>query len=103
MEFGFEQIDNINNIDDWKDALNTFFEQKDEWAEVENYIKETTNEKQNEHENTVIDKSVQNCAYHEVDFQYRLLEKDFEKAHKASNEILKLLSGNKLYSGYRAW
>lgn len=103
LEFGFQQIDNIKDINNWKDSLQTFFDQGEDWQEVEDYIRETTNEKQIERETLKIDNSIQRCAINEVEFQYRLLEKNYEKAHEEANKILNTIGRNPLYGGYRAW
>lgn len=103
LEFGFQQIDNIKDINNWKDSLQTFFDQGEEWQEVEDYIRETTNEKQQDRETITVDDSIQKCAINEVKFQYTLLEKNYEKSHDEANKILSILGRNPLISGYRAW
>ncbi|ASK59437.1 hypothetical protein CFN60_13990 [Bacillus velezensis] len=103
IEFGFDQIDTIKDMDSWKESLEIFFEQEKEWEEVENYIKQNTDSKQKAFERLTIDGSIEKCALHEVDFQYNLIEGDYEQSRKEINELMKLLGRKPLLKGYRAW
>lgn len=103
LEFGFEQIENIKDINNWKDSLKTFFDHGEAWEDAESYIKETSSEKEKSRQNISVDESLQKCAINEVEFQYKLLEKNYERAHDEANKILNALGRNPLYNGYRAW
>ncbi|WP_313150115.1 helicase C-terminal domain-containing protein [Lysinibacillus capsici] len=108
LEFGFGQIDNIKDITNWKDSLKLFFDQSHEWEEVEDYIKSTTDQKQQEREEFYKSeesekfKGIEKCSINEVNFQYSLMEKDYEKCNQEAFCIIENLGRNPIFKGYRA-
>ncbi|MCU4768281.1 helicase C-terminal domain-containing protein [Bacillus toyonensis] len=103
LNFGFEQIEYIRDLDSWKELLELFFTQDEEWSEADEYIKTTTSTMQIETESSEVLDTVEKAAIHEVNFQYYLLEKNFEKSHEEIDQILRKLSRDSSLKGYRAW
>ncbi|WP_242316947.1 helicase C-terminal domain-containing protein [Bacillus cereus group sp. BfR-BA-01489] len=103
LDFGFSQIDHIRDLESWKESLELFFTHGEEWSVVEEYIKTTASSMQVERKKSEVLSTVEKAAIHEVNFQYNLLEKNFEKAHEEVNQVLRKLSRDSSLKGYRAW
>ncbi|GKV55988.1 hypothetical protein NCCP2222_19350 [Sporosarcina sp. NCCP-2222] len=123
LDFGLSQIDEINDIENWKASLSTFFEQNEDWDEADDHIKSKTIEKEKEREiererekekennegeeGEVISSDTKNILEEiyakEINFQYYLFDKNFEKANKEAFSIIKSLGRSSAYKEYRAW
>ncbi|WP_394542671.1 helicase C-terminal domain-containing protein [Priestia aryabhattai] len=103
IEFGFEQINFIKDLESWKESLDIFFNQKEDWEAAEEYIKSITDIKQEEREDTEEKQLVEMCALHEINFLYNLWDKNLEKAHREAAKILENAGRDHSLKGYRAW
>lgn len=103
LSFGFEQIENITDLDDWKSSLEIFYDQGDEWDSIDEYIKSETEAIQKSRKDETDSTILRDCSNHEINFQYRLINKDFEGANRELSDIMNILSRQDEYKGYRAW
>ncbi|MGI2329151.1 helicase C-terminal domain-containing protein [Planococcus sp. YIM B11945] len=103
LSFGFEQIDNITDIEEWKKSLQSFYDQDDDWKSVEEYLKSETEAIQEERKTKTVSTILRECATPEIEFQNKLINKDFEVANSEASKVLEKLSRQEEYKGYRAW
>lgn len=99
LELSLEQFEFFTDLEKWSASINGFFEQGSEWKQAEDYLQQKTRELSSiQSENTsVID------YLSELDFQYNLIDRQYEKAHKNVEDILLSLSKQSNLNGYRAW
>lgn len=103
MTFGFGQIDFITDITSWKEAITDFYEQSSDWQEVENYIKDETDNKKQDRTTNVSNEVISQAASEEINYTYTLWDGEWEKTHQHADKVLKSYSNNKDLKGYRAW
>lgn len=103
LSFGFEQIDNISDLEDWKKSLQSFYDQDGDWKSVEEYIKSETEDIQEKRKTKTVDSILKECATSEIEFQRELINKNFEKTNNELSKILGHLQRQEKYKGYRAW
>jgi Rad3-related DNA helicases len=98
LTFGLDQIKDLE-LDDFSVPIEMFLNQTEDWRDAEEYITEERDsikivkDKRTEILNSVVK--------NEVNFQYSLWKKDFQKSLEYSRSIVDELSGNE-FEGYRA-
>ncbi|PWW01234.1 RAD3-like DEAD/DEAH box helicase [Paenibacillus cellulosilyticus] len=104
ISFGFEQIEQIRDLSTWKQALQIFFDQGEEWSEIEGHIQTLTDEKNKARIREVIfNESLRLSAADELSYLYSIWEGEFEKAHQSADQVLKHFGRQETLKGYRAW
>ncbi|WMX58963.1 DEAD/DEAH box helicase family protein [Peribacillus sp. R9-11] len=106
LEFGYDQSENHDNIDDLLDNLKLFFERGEKWESAEEAIinlRDDIIESDGKHEaDTNNFQNLKAAAMHEVDFQYALWKEDYEDAMNSIDQLLRYLNGQEL-TGYRGF
>jgi len=103
IQFGFDQIDFIQDMSSWENSLRMFFNQSKDWTGAEEYIKNLAEQKV---KNRLVSKentALGNAVSDEIKFMYALWDKNYEQAQKSASEVLVHLSREKGLNGYRAW
>ncbi len=101
FEFGLENSERIESIDQMVDFMNDFINDKEYYAAINDAITEIREEYEKKPKNEVqkLVLSVEN----EIDFIYAFWKKELDRALEKVKLILENLSGGKELDGYRAW
>lgn len=99
LNLSLEQFEFFQEIDQWEASFDAFMKHGDEWKDAEEYLQEKTKLLNLEKSEIIQIGDYQN----EIDFQYNIIEKKYEQAHRNIDIILKNLSGREGLEGYRAW
>ncbi len=99
LEYGL-QMSAANTTDTWRELLNAFLAQDEDWQDADDWIK-----KYRDKASRVTDSASEvflSVASDEVDYLYRLWSGDYEGALAKARSISDVLSGDEV-AGYRAW
>ena len=105
LEFGYDQSEKHEHIDDLLEVLKLFFKRGEEWEEAEeaiiNFRDDITENTDSESESENFERLKTSASY-EVAFQYALWKEDYEEALYQVEKILTQLNGHML-KGYRGF
>lgn len=100
LEFGINNSKNID-LNEYLENFDDFINQTDDWKIADKEIIDLRNEKIQE--NFPGSEVLENIAPLEVELQYFIWNKDFEKAFLIVTDIIEKLDGGKELKGYRAF
>lgn len=101
IEFGEDQ-DEIESKAEWEDVVKDFKEQNSEWNDYEEDINSRYEHFKNNISTDVQD-GFSEIVQKEINFMYKMTEKNLIEAYDLAIEILQELNGKDGYRGHRAW
>ncbi|SOC37600.1 helicase C-terminal domain-containing protein [Salinicoccus kekensis] len=101
LNFSLEQSTSETSEETWDNNIKSFYDQDENWGKVKRYIDNQLTQPSNQE--ILTEDVFSNIAKKEVEFIYNFFEKEYGKAHKIAEEILKLLNGTEEFRPYRAW
>lgn len=99
LEYGL-QISAANTTDAWRELLNAFLSQDEDWQDADDWIKRYRDKAVRATDITA--EVFLSVAAEEVDYVYRLWKGDYDGALAKARSISDALSGEEV-AGYRAW
>ncbi len=99
LEYGL-QMSAVNKVGDWRDLLNAFLAQDEDWKDADDWIK-----RYRDKATRLMDKAAEaflSVAPEEVGYIYSLWKGDYEVSLTKARNISDSLTGDEM-AGYRAW